>query len=834
MDAQEGGGDMTRAKGRGSPPEKETPRRQPRRKGKTTSKRNSAAPRDFPNTPKDAALWWYNFGLRPMPQGRGTKRPRLKWDSWLERLENEGSEAIKRTFTDHDDLCALLDDSIVVFDADTSKSRDALYEIEAKFNATPNLIVKTAKGEHHYFRRAPGTHAKPRGFDSKKDPEKIDIRTGRSTITLPPSTGKLFLRCDAASVEDLVEIGQDFIDAIFAHNGEDPPRPRERKPRSQTPRTGLAEAEEILSYLDPDMGYSGWVDVGMGLHWLSDGSLEGLELYDDWSSGGSKYPGYEAVESKWHSFDSDGGITWATVCKMAEDAGADLSEIGSHYDQNGNRKRTYDEVLADTEALDNTSHPDRITELAAEANGLGGVHCDAILKVIKNRTGTAMKALRAATGTERGRPEQVDQLTLGLQVIELIGRDNLIVASAGAYQWDDSGVWRPMEDRALKQQTQRTLENQGTPITRNLVDGVIEIAKNELYQPEHEFNQGDPETVNCLTGELVLGGGQWELRSHTREHYRTTQIPVQYDLEAEARRFIQFLDEIFANDDDSEEKRQALLEMMGYTLMAHCRYEKFVLLIGSGSNGKSVFLDVLTALCGKANVSGIRPSELDSTFKRAHLLNKLANIVSEIRQGEVVKDDTFKAIVSGESTTVEEKHKPPFDLRPFATCWFGTNHMPHTRDFSDAFFRRALVVEFNEVFKPGQPNWDPKLKDKLLDELPGILNLALGAYARMVERGYPIEPASSRKAKEAWRLEADQVAQFVEEMCTQSRRGALVSELFSAYQLWAEDNGIHRKVTKQTFGDRLVALGYQRVKTSGVRRHRGVKLQDRSGSGSKY
>jgi hypothetical protein len=90
---------------------------------------------------------------------------------------------------------------------------------------------------------------------------------------------------------------------------------------------------------------------------------------------------------------------------------------------------------------------------------------------------------------------------------------------------------------------------------------------------------------------------------------------------------------------------------------------------------------------------------------------------------------------------VEHKFRDPFEFRPYATCWFGTNHLPHTRDFSDALFRRAMVVPFNRKFTPGV-DADPRLKDKLIEELPGILNLALDAYARVIERGAFTEPQS--------------------------------------------------------------------------------------------
>jgi len=120
--------------------------------------------------------------------------------------------------------------------------------------------------------------------------------------------------------------------------------------------------------------------------------------------------------------------------------------------------------------------------------------------------------------------------------------------------------------------------------------------------------------------------------------------------------------------------------------------------------------------------------------------------VTELKQGEVIADAELKAITSGEPATVEHKHRDPFVMRPFATCWFGTNHVPHTRDFSDALFRRAVVLQFNRTFAPHEQ--DPMLKTKLLAELPGILNLTLNAYARALVGGFthPVSSEMQRKS----------------------------------------------------------------------------------------
>lgn len=89
------------------------------------------------------------------------------------------------------------------------------------------------------------------------------------------------------------------------------------------------------------------------------------------------------------------------------------------------------------------------------------------------------------------------------------------------------------------------------------------------------------------------------------------------------------------------------------------------------------------------NVCAVQPSQFENRFQRAHLAGKLANLIPEIAEGAEIADAELKAITSGELMTAEYKFVAPFDFRPFCTCWFGTNHMPHTRDFSEALFRRV-------------------------------------------------------------------------------------------------------------------------------------------------
>ena len=287
----------------------------------------------------EAAHHWFDFGLTVIPICTSTKKTAVKWDSWVESLSHW-------CITDHweknptHELGAIVNSDFFVLDADSQEAQSALFGLESIFDVVPTLIVKTSKGVHHFFRKGQNTYAIAKGYSSKSEPHKIDIRTGRtklegrSMIILSPSRGKEILQIESDTVDGLTDVDQDFIDAVFQHNGEEPPRVRKPKQRSENHFVNTSsEVAEILGHISPDVSYSDWLAVLMGLHEKYNGSNDGLAIAARWSSGGTDYPGYSVIEDKWNSFTTAGGTTFAIVAKMAEDKGANLSEIAKRHQE---------------------------------------------------------------------------------------------------------------------------------------------------------------------------------------------------------------------------------------------------------------------------------------------------------------------------------------------------------------------------------------------------------------------------------------------------------------------------------------------------------------------
>lgn len=305
----------------------------------------------------------------------------------------------------------------------------------------------------------------------------------------------------------------------------------------------------------------------------------------------------------------------------------------------------------------------------------------------------------------------------------------------------------------------------------------------------------------------TLDTASYELKSHSPEHGLVYKLDIDWSPEAQSPRWLQFLDEIFANDQDKAEKIQFVQEWFGYCLTSDTSQHKFVWMVGSGGNGKSVLLNVLTGLLGTVNVSHAQLERLDRPAVRAELDGKLVNISSEMSAEATLADGYLKAIVSGDVIEAERKFKSSFSFRPIVKLIGATNHLPRLLDLSDGFFRRAVILTFNRQFTEAEQ--DRGLEGRLNAEVAGIFAWAIAGLRRLRERGGFAIPPSSIAALNAYRVESDTVGMFSGECIEATQEGGMSSrDLFQGYSEWCRNFGFRAK-NVVGFGKRLRELGFE-------------------------
>jgi len=250
-----------------------------------------------------------------------------------------------------------------------------------------------------------------------------------------------------------------------------------------------------------------------------------------------------------------------------------------------------------------------------------------------------------------------------------------------------------------------------------------------------------------------------ETMEFTPEVYATSKLPIKYNPEAKCPKIMKFLNEIVKPEDV-----KLLLEGISYCLVPSYPFHKAFMLIGEGRNGKSTYLNLLTAFLGPDNVSSLSLQQLASKFSTARLYGKFANIYGDLPQKKIDYTGLFKQLADGSLIKAEEKFKTPFNFRSRAKLLFSCNKIPVSGDETRAWFARWIIINFPNVFMGD--NCDPFLLEKLTteEELSGLLNKAIHhRYVLERQKGFSYYK-TIEEIQEMWHRMSDPVRSFVEDL----------------------------------------------------------------------
>jgi len=225
-----------------------------------------------------------------------------------------------------------------------------------------------------------------------------------------------------------------------------------------------------------------------------------------------------------------------------------------------------------------------------------------------------------------------------------------------------------------------------------------------------------------------------------------TKLGYGYHPEAKCPLWDKFLLEVLPFEQD----RLCFQEFAGMIFIDRkkVRMEKICILIGSGSNGKSVAAEVIAGLLGSWNVSRSSLTSLMGEGTNvmgaiAKIDGKLLNISNELDKKEL-HGAGFKSLVSGDPADAKNLYKNRYTAYDIPLLMASTNELPYTDDKSDGFYRRLMILEF--ILQITDEMKDPLLINKLCKELSGIFNWALEGRARFEAQDY-INTKNERSAE---------------------------------------------------------------------------------------
>jgi len=309
-----------------------------------------------------------------------------------------------------------------------------------------------------------------------------------------------------------------------------------------------------------------------------------------------------------------------------------------------------------------------------------------------------------------------------------------------------------------------------------------------------------------------------KLIPHNPKYLFDYQIPIKYNPGSKCEIFDEFLKEVVKEEDIT-----LIYDIFGLTLYPINILEKFFVFTGTGSNGKSVLINILEHFIGMGNKSAISLKQMtDDKFSVAKMYKKLLNVGADISGDIIIDSSQLKSASAKDSISGQFKFGQIFDFMPSATLVYSANTPPLFKDNSDGMNRRPELIAFpykfgndkdveenNEIKKA-----DPNVLQKIIteEEMSGLLNKAIEHLHKIISTGQLSVVRSMHQSKILYKKYSNSAIAFMEEFCeecpyipseierldgrrvdTPAEGFLLVSDIFPLYKKWCEINQLQIK-----------------------------------------
>jgi len=343
----------------------------------------------------------------------------------------------------------------------------------------------------------------------------------------------------------------------------------------------------------------------------------------------------------------------------------------------------------------------------------------------------------------------------------------------------------------------------------------IYFAQHPLKMHENDFD-AHPYLINFRSGTLDLRNQSF--RQHNREDYLTQMIDYDYLPTARADRWESFLYEIFSG---RKELIRFIQKAVGYSLTGSYQERCIFILYGTGKNGKSTFLNVLTHILGEyagglnADALMIQKYSDDKFLDFAALRAARFVTSSESEDNKRLAESKIKQLSGGDRLQARFLHQNFFSFTPQFKIWLATNHLPVIRGTDDAIWDRIRLIPFD--FHPKWDEVDPRLTEKLLAEAEGILSWAVEG-ARLWRKEELEAPEAVKRATADYRAESDHLSDFLDAATENTVYPTRYVTKAKLYEMFCAENGDDVFRTQTAFSKAMREKGFSTGRTTGGER----------------
>jgi len=391
----------------------------------------------------------------------------------------------------------------------------------------------------------------------------------------------------------------------------------------------------------------------------------------------------------------------------------------------------------------------------------------------------------------------------------------------------NQGIYIPQGKTYIKEYCRKIL---GQGYTTHLVNTVIlKIEADTYIEPKEFFENINPEEIAVQNG--ILNVVTKQLTPYTPTKVYFNKLPMSYLPGIECPQIINFFQTTLSLKEDV----QTIQEIFGYILLREYRFHKAFMFTGNGGNGKSKTLELMKIFLGNNNSINIPIQKLEQdNFILSEFHNKMANLATDIDDSSLKGTGKFKEMTTGDQITAPRKFLSPITFVSYAKMLFSANQIPRTRDSTDAFWRRWVIIDFPYSFV-SQKEYDScctsdrqtkRVKEDSIiqnistdEEMVGLLNWSLIGLQRLLQTKDFTKSSTAKDIETLWIRKSNSFQAFIMDHCEVTWDGIVSkNDIRKNYAQYCRNHKIrvmNEKIVKNTLND--LGVGEEKSDVNGKR-----------------
>lgn len=690
--------------------------------------------------------------------------------------------------------------------------------------------------------------------DTQKPYEWVDFFGGLEVMQasdLPVITLEQVEHIIQVAEQMMLDAGYAPVTAITATNNSNQIQDNDDFTADQSVGLTNDELKGYLENIDAD-DYDIWIKIGQALHHETGGDVEGLNLWDDWSSTASNYQGYGDLEYRWQGFGKGGNsVTARTIIKLGNEANAKAEHelkkaIIAEYDEKIKKaadtfeiEQTVKAICKDLDINDFATVTGVQSAVKEQWKAITGktLSQPSLNKLMNLKPTFGLDDLYQATAfTEFGNAQRL--------VKEQDGKMMYVVETDMWYLWAGN-YWRKGSATEIEQLAKDTVNNLILDcqdiggVGGDAMDFIKKSMEAKMINNMVRLARSEPTVLTDFerldNNRMLLGVGNGAVDLTTGKLHDadpldciTVATGVDYVASESCPVWEQTLLDIFDND---RELIHYMQKLIGYSVLANPIESLFVIMYGDGSNGKSTFINTIRDVLG--NHAKVANSETflgtaanSSGAPREDILRLMGSrvvTITEPDEGGVLREGLVKAMTGGEALPARAAYgRTTVEVKPTWTAFMPTNHKPIIKGTDHGIWRRLVLVPFVVNFD-NHPTIkkDPERMAKLKAEYSGILSWIVQGALMYQKEGLKA-PKVIEDARNEYKDDMDLLADWIAECCVVGNGQAATSaQLWASWQRYAHENGELKYISSSRALGKRLSTRFEAVKNSHGIRGRG-------------